>query len=120
MEYWPSHVRRDSLTQEGIDKLKILRAGDSTPTPSYHMDMAWQREFMRRCVHGEPIVLSYYIQRIYDDNGVLQDMNPFDERPVFGNIVEEAEMQDEHRLCNSQGVQSCGMVCLLFAFSLFF
>ena len=119
VEYWPSHVRSDGLTQEGIDKLKILRVGDPTPTPSYHMDMAWQREFMRRCVHGEPIVLSYYIQRIHDDNVVLQDIEPSDESPVFDNIVEEAEMQDECCLCNSQRVQSCGMDCLLFAFSIF-
>ena len=100
VEYWPDGVRPDLLTDEGVAKLKALRGGDATPSPSHYMDRLWQVEFMKRCIKGEPIPLSYYIRKIYDDNGTLQDMQPFDEKPVFGNIVDPAHEYDPYyRLC---------------------
>ena len=90
VEYWPDNVRPDLLTTEGVTKLKALRGGDATPSASHQTDRLWQIEFVKRCLNGEPIPLSYYIRKIYDDNSTLQDMLPFDEKPVFGNIVDPA------------------------------
>ena len=67
------------------------------------MDKLWQIEFVKKSIDGNPIS---YIKSMSDDNGTLQDMAPFDEKPVFGNIVDVADECDPYFL--SAWRRTCG------------
>ena len=96
MEYWPDGVRPDLLTDEGRGRKAqgSEEGGGVRYTEWIPLDRLWQIEFAKRRLNRDSGPLGYYIWKIYDDNGTLQDTLPFDEKPMFGNIVDPAHKYD--------------------------
>ena len=79
--YWPEGHDKDLLSESGINKLNAYRAGDKEPPASDHHDREWQLIFMKKVLRGEPLVLNFYTQVIYDERDVMVGRKYIEDKP---------------------------------------